>query len=100
MHVCHSSDKTPEQSSLWQSAREFAGGRSDLWPLAPDFLPLFSRQGRIAAMPHTSSSGIGNVTGGNALVEMAMGYARSRVLCAAARLGLADLLGDEGKTVD
>jgi hypothetical protein len=40
-------------------------------------------------------SGIGNVTTNTGLVEMAMAYSRSRVLCAAARLGLADALGDE-----
>jgi O-methyltransferase/methyltransferase family protein len=51
-------------------------------------------------MPPTSSCGIGNVTESNSLVEMAMGYARSRVLCAAARLGLADALGNEGKNVE
>ena len=39
-----------------------------------------------------AQSGIGNVTPNAALVEMAMGYARSRVLCAAARLGVADAL--------
>jgi len=41
------------------------------------------------------NSGIGNVTTNTALVEMAMAYSRSRVLCAAARLGVADALGDE-----
>lgn len=35
-----------------------------------------------------------------ALTEMAMGYFRSRVLCAAARLGVADALGDEERSVD
>src|ERR1700683_869592 len=40
--------------------------------------------------------GIGNVTTTNTgLVEMAMAYSRSRVLCAAARLGVADALGDQ-----
>ena len=33
------------------------------------------------------------------LTKMAMGYFRSRVLCAAARLGVADALGDEERTV-
>ena len=33
------------------------------------------------------------------LTEMAMGYFRSRALCAAARLGVADALGDEERTV-
>lgn len=34
------------------------------------------------------------------LVDMAMGYFRSRALCAAARLGVADALGDEERTVE
>jgi len=34
------------------------------------------------------------------LVEMATGYFRSRALCAAARLGVADALGDGGSSVD
>jgi hypothetical protein len=46
------------------------------------------------------SSGIGNVTANAGLVEMAMAYSRSRVLCAAARLGVADALGDEARSVD
>lgn len=37
---------------------------------------------------------------GAALTEMAMGYARSRMLAAAARLGVADALGDETRSVD
>ncbi len=45
------------------------------------------------------NSGIGNVTTNTGLVEMAMAYSRSRVLCAAARLGVADALGDEVRTV-
>ena len=40
-----------------------------------------------------SNSGIGNVTPNAELVQMAMSYARSRMLCAAARLGVADALG-------
>jgi hypothetical protein len=48
------------------------------------------------AQPH---SGIGNVTANTGLVEMAMAYSRSRVLCAAARLGVADALGDEVRGV-
>lgn len=44
--------------------------------------------------------GIGNVTPNVALVEMAMAYSRSRVLCAAARLGVADALGDEVRSLD
>jgi O-methyltransferase domain/Dimerisation domain len=46
-----------------------------------------------------SDSGIGNVTANTGLVEMAMAYSRSRVLCAAARLGVADALGDEVRSV-
>jgi len=45
------------------------------------------------------NSGIGNVTTNPGLVEMAMAYSRSRVLCAAARLGVADALGDEVRSV-
>ena len=41
------------------------------------------------------------VAGMNApLTEIAMGYLRSRALCVAARLGVADALGDEERTVD
>src|ERR1017187_3339570 len=43
--------------------------------------------------------GIGNVTTNTKLVEMAMAYSRSRVLCAAARLGVADALGDDVRSV-
>jgi hypothetical protein len=46
-----------------------------------------------------TNSGIGNVTPNAALVEMAMAYSRSRVLCAAARLGVADALGDEVRDI-
>ncbi|HTX42936.1 MAG TPA: methyltransferase [Acidobacteriaceae bacterium] len=42
-----------------------------------------------------SDGGIGNVTQNARLVEMAMAYSRSCTLCAAARLGVADALGDE-----
>ena len=42
-----------------------------------------------------SDSGIGNVTPNAELVQMAMSYSRSYMLCAAARLGIADALGDE-----
>ena len=45
------------------------------------------------------NGGIGNVTANTGLVEMAMAYSRSRVLCAAARLGVADALGDEVRSV-
>lgn len=47
-----------------------------------------------------AQGGIGNVTPNTALVQMAMGYARSRMVCAAARLGVADALGDEVRSVD
>lgn len=46
------------------------------------------------------AGGIGNVTSNNALLEMAMAYSRSRVLCAAARLGVADALGDQVRSAD
>jgi hypothetical protein len=45
------------------------------------------------------NSGIGNVTTNTGLVEMAMAYSRSRVLSAAASLGIADALGDEVRSV-
>lgn len=45
------------------------------------------------------SGGIGNITTNTRLVEMAMAYSRSRMLCAAARLGIADALGDEIRSV-
>jgi hypothetical protein len=45
------------------------------------------------------NSGIGNVTTNTGLVEMAIAYSRSRMLCAAARLGIADALGDEVRSV-
>ena len=45
------------------------------------------------------NSGIGNVTTNAGLVEMAMVYSRSRVLCTSARLGVADALGDEVRSV-
>jgi hypothetical protein len=44
--------------------------------------------------------GIGNVTPNATLVEMAMSYSRSRILCAAARLGVADALGHEVHSVE
>jgi hypothetical protein len=43
---------------------------------------------------------VGNVARNKSLTEMAMGYSRSRMLCAAARLGLADLLDDNPRSVD
>src|SRR5580692_12389374 len=45
------------------------------------------------------NSGIGNVIPNQGLHEMAMAYSRSRVLCAAACLGVADALGDEVRSV-
>src|SRR5665213_3468112 len=45
-------------------------------------------------------SEIGNVTANTTLVEMAMAYSRSRVVCAAARLGIADAFGDGERTVE
>ncbi len=47
-----------------------------------------------------TSGAIGNVVQNNTLTGMAMGYARSRVLCAAARLSVADALGSDERTVD
>lgn len=47
-----------------------------------------------------SAGAIGNVIHNNTLTGMAMGYARSRVLCAAARLGVADALGSDERTVE
>ena len=46
------------------------------------------------------NQGIGNVIPNAELVQMAMSYSRSRVLCAAARLGVADALGNEVRSVD
>jgi hypothetical protein len=47
-----------------------------------------------------SPAGIGNVVGNKVLTEMAMGYSRSRVLCAAARLGVADAIKDGERSVN
>ncbi len=47
-----------------------------------------------------SSAAIGNVIKNKSLTEMAMGYARSRVLCAAARLEIADAIGEGERSVD
>ena len=47
-----------------------------------------------------STGAIGNVMHNSTLTAMAMGYARSRVLCAAARLGVADALGSDERTVE
>src|ERR1700678_1929598 len=46
-----------------------------------------------------ANGGIGNVTPNTGLVEMAMAYSLSRILCTAARLGVADALGDEVRSV-
>ncbi len=48
----------------------------------------------------SSGRGIGNVAATPELVEMAMAYSRSRVLCAAARLGIADALGESERSVE
>jgi hypothetical protein len=48
----------------------------------------------------TQSPGIGNVLPNTTLIQMVMAYSRSRILCAAARLGVADALGDNERTVD
>jgi hypothetical protein len=40
------------------------------------------------------------IAGMGPLIQMAMGYARSRTLCAAARLGIADILDDGEKSVE
>jgi SAM-dependent methyltransferase len=47
-----------------------------------------------------TSGGIGNVTKDSTLTEMAMAYSRSRMLCAAARLGIADALGGGERSVE
>ena len=47
-----------------------------------------------------AGGGIGNVIANASLVEMAMAYSRSRVVCAAARLGVADALGEEERGVE
>ncbi|HXW61645.1 MAG TPA: methyltransferase [Candidatus Acidoferrales bacterium] len=48
----------------------------------------------------TTPGGIGNVTANQALLEMAMAYSRSRVVCTAARLGVADALAERECSVD
>ena len=47
-----------------------------------------------------SNSGIGNVIPNTELAQMAMSYARSRMLWAAARLGVADAPADEVRSAD
>jgi hypothetical protein len=47
-----------------------------------------------------TKAAIGNVVRSKFLTETAMGYARSRVLTAAARLGVADVLADGEKSVE
>jgi ubiquinone/menaquinone biosynthesis C-methylase UbiE len=54
---------------------------------------------RLTNMKKTGA-GIGNVISSPVLVEMAMGYSRSRILCAAARLGIADVMADSERNVD
>lgn len=51
-------------------------------------------------MTPVSTDPSGNSDCTSPLIEMAMGYFRSRTLCAAARLGIADVLDDGEKTVD
>jgi hypothetical protein len=46
------------------------------------------------------SFSIGNVIRNKTLTGMAMAYSRSRALCAAARLGVADALGDDERSLD
>jgi O-methyltransferase domain len=48
----------------------------------------------------STGTGIGNPTGDTALVQMAMAYSRSRIVCAAARLGIADALAAGERDVD
>jgi SAM-dependent methyltransferase len=48
----------------------------------------------------STGTGIGNATGDTALVQMAMAYSRSRIVCAAARLGIADALAAGERDVD
>lgn len=47
-----------------------------------------------------AETGIGNVTPNSQLLEMAMAYSRSRMVCAAARLRIADALGTEERSVE
>lgn len=47
-----------------------------------------------------SNGGIGNVIPNTELLQIAMSYARSRMLCAAARLCVADASGDEVRSAD
>jgi hypothetical protein len=44
--------------------------------------------------------GIGNVSSNSQLLKMAMAYSRSRALCAAARLGVANALGSEERDIE
>src|SRR6185436_6466009 len=54
----------------------------------------------VAASMTESNEPKGKVGGTNPLAEMAMGYFRSRALCAAARLGIADVMDDGERTVE
>jgi SAM-dependent methyltransferase len=47
-----------------------------------------------------SRPAVGKAAPTRSLTEMAMGYTRSRVLAAAARLGVADALGDDERSID
>jgi hypothetical protein len=47
-----------------------------------------------------AQTGIGNVAPNSQLLEMAMAYSRSRMVCAAARLGVADALGTQERGVE
>ncbi len=47
-----------------------------------------------------SQAGVGNVIKNKPLTEMAMAFARGRALCAAARLGVGDALGDKERPLD
>ena len=49
---------------------------------------------------NATPGGIGNVRTATGLVEMAMAYSRSCILCAAARLGIADALAGGSRTVE
>ena len=51
-------------------------------------------------MTPVSTDPDGNANGTSPLIEMATGYFRSRTLCAAARLGIADVLDEGERTVD
>src|SRR5580693_7152182 len=60
---------------------------------------MYPASGRRLLMTQPSP-GIGNVLPNPTLIQMAMAYSRSRILCAAARLGVADALGDGERGVE